>query len=123
MNNELYVTKRNGNKETIDLEKIHRVIAWAAEELDQVSVSQVELKQHIQFYDGLKDFNSPVEIISSLGRFFRHKKLPSRLLVVIKAVKDYLFNFGRKTEHVDISISYQKLLQFRLKCRSPPLEY
>lgn len=122
MNNELYVTKRNGNKETIDLEKIHRVIAWAAEGLDQVSVSQVELKQHIQFYDGLKDFTSPIGILSSLGRFFRYKKLPSRLLVVIKAVKDYLFNIGRKTEPVEISITYQKLLQFRLQCRSPPLE-
>ena len=54
MNNHLFVTKRNGKKETIDLEKIHRVIAWAAAGLDDVSVSQVELKSHIQFYDGIK---------------------------------------------------------------------
>ena len=54
MNNNLFVTKRNGEKEAIDLEKIHRVIAWAAEGLDDVSVSQVELKSHIQFYDGIK---------------------------------------------------------------------
>jgi len=39
MNNNLFVTKRNGEKESIDLEKIHRVIAWAAANLDQVSVS------------------------------------------------------------------------------------
>ncbi len=54
MNNNLFVTKRNGVKEAIDLEKIHRVITWAAEGLDDVSVSQVELKSHIQFYDGIK---------------------------------------------------------------------
>jgi ribonucleoside-diphosphate reductase alpha chain len=54
MKNNLFVTKRNGEKEVIDLEKIHRVIAWAAEGLDEVSVSQVELKSHIQFYDGIK---------------------------------------------------------------------
>jgi len=54
MNNNLFVTKRNGEKESIDLEKIHRVIAWAAAGLEQVSVSQVELKSHIQFYDGIK---------------------------------------------------------------------
>jgi len=54
MNNNLSVTKRNGKKEAIDLEKIHRVIAWAADGLEQVSVSQVELKSHIQFYDGIK---------------------------------------------------------------------
>lgn len=54
MNNNLFVTKRNGEKEPIDLEKIHQVIAWAAEDLENVSVSQVELKSHIQFYDGIK---------------------------------------------------------------------
>ena len=35
MNNNLFVTKRNGSKEPIDLEKIHKVIAWAAEWLRQ----------------------------------------------------------------------------------------
>ncbi|SET80774.1 class 1a ribonucleoside-diphosphate reductase subunit alpha [Thalassotalea agarivorans] len=54
MNSNLFVTKRNGEKEPIDLEKIHRVITWAAKGLDDVSVSQVELKSHIQFYDGIK---------------------------------------------------------------------
>ncbi|WP_368164064.1 class 1a ribonucleoside-diphosphate reductase subunit alpha [Aeromonas sp. R6-2] len=50
----LLVTKRDGNKEPIDLDKIHRVLDWAAEGLDNVSVSQVELKSHIQFYDGIR---------------------------------------------------------------------
>ena len=54
MNKNLFVTKRNGKKEHIDLEKIHRVITWAAEGLDNVSVSQVELNSHIQFYDGIR---------------------------------------------------------------------
>jgi ribonucleoside-diphosphate reductase alpha chain len=53
MTNNLYVTKRNGEKEPIDLEKIHKVITWAAEGLQHVSVSQVEIKAHIQFYDGI----------------------------------------------------------------------
>lgn len=50
----LTVSKRNGETESIDLDKIHRVITWAAEGLDNVSVSQVELKAHIQFFDGIK---------------------------------------------------------------------
>ena len=54
MNNNLSVTKRNGEKEPIDLEKIHKVITWAAKGLNNVSVSQVEIKAHIQFYDGIK---------------------------------------------------------------------
>ncbi|MFB6434787.1 MAG: class 1a ribonucleoside-diphosphate reductase subunit alpha [Candidatus Malihini olakiniferum] len=54
MNQSLLVTKRNGRKERINLDKIHRVITWAAEGLQNVSVSQVELRSHIQFYDGIK---------------------------------------------------------------------
>lgn len=50
----LQVTKRDGRTESLDLEKIHRVITWAAEGLHNVSVSQVELKAQIQFYDGIK---------------------------------------------------------------------
>lgn len=54
MNQSLLVTKRDGSKERINLDKIHRVIDWAAEGLNNVSVSQVELRSHIQFYDGIK---------------------------------------------------------------------
>ncbi|WP_299999263.1 class 1a ribonucleoside-diphosphate reductase subunit alpha [uncultured Cedecea sp.] len=54
MNQSLLVTKRDGRTERINLDKIHRVIDWAAEGLNDVSVSQVELRSHIQFYDGIK---------------------------------------------------------------------
>ncbi len=50
----IQVTKRDGRFEPIDLDKIHKVIEWAAHGLDNVSVSQVELKSHIQFYEGIK---------------------------------------------------------------------
>ena len=46
MNEQLYVTKRSGEREPLNLDKIHRVI--------NVSASQVEIKSHIQFYDGIK---------------------------------------------------------------------
>ncbi|WP_417658235.1 class 1a ribonucleoside-diphosphate reductase subunit alpha [Pseudidiomarina sp.] len=54
MNQQLFVTKRSGEREPLNLDKIHRVISWAAEGLNNVSVSQVEIKSHIQFYDGIK---------------------------------------------------------------------
>ncbi|MCF7354916.1 class 1a ribonucleoside-diphosphate reductase subunit alpha [Vibrio sp. CK2-1] len=65
MNEQLTVTKRTGQKESIDLEKIHRVITWAAEGLQNVSVSQVELKAHIQFYDGITTSDIHETIIKS----------------------------------------------------------
>ncbi len=54
MNNNLLVTKRDGTQEPIDLEKIHKVVTWAASGLEDVSVSQVEIKAQIQFYNGIK---------------------------------------------------------------------
>ncbi|MGO3743671.1 class 1a ribonucleoside-diphosphate reductase subunit alpha [Kerstersia sp.] len=59
------VTKRDGRQESINLDKIHRVITWAAEGLDNVSVSQVELKSHIQFYDGIRTDDIHETIIKS----------------------------------------------------------
>lgn len=65
MNQQLTVTKRDGRKENIDLDKIHRVITWAAEGLQNVSVSQVELRAHIQFYDGITTSDIHETIIKS----------------------------------------------------------
>jgi len=48
------VVKRNGSKEPLNIDKIHRVIEWACEGLTGVSVSEVELASHIQFYNNIK---------------------------------------------------------------------
>ena len=61
----IQVTKRDGRLEPIDLDKIHKVIEWAAHDLDNVSVSQVELKSHIQFYEGIKTRDIHETIIKS----------------------------------------------------------
>ncbi|QHQ14839.1 ribonucleoside-diphosphate reductase subunit alpha [Pectobacterium parmentieri] len=65
MNQSLLVTKRDGSKEKINLDKIHRVITWAAEGLHNVSVSQVELRSHIQFYDSIKSSDIHETIIKA----------------------------------------------------------
>lgn len=65
MQQDLMVTKRDGRREQIDLEKIHRVIIWAAEGLENVSVSQVELSAHLQFYDGIKTSDIHETLIKS----------------------------------------------------------
>jgi ribonucleoside-diphosphate reductase alpha chain len=65
MQQDLMVTKRDGRRESIDLEKIHRVIIWAAEGLENVSVSQVELRAHLQFYDGIKTSDIHETLIKS----------------------------------------------------------
>ena len=61
----ILVTKRDGHQEPIQLDKIHRVLEWAAEGLDNVSVSQVELRSHIQFYNGITTKNIHLMLIKS----------------------------------------------------------
>lgn len=50
----IFVTKRDGRKEPLDVEKLHRVVFWATENITGVSASEVEIKSQIQFYNGIK---------------------------------------------------------------------
>jgi hypothetical protein len=52
-NQELAVKKRNGAIEPLMLEKLHRMVEEACSGLSGVSISQVEMNSHIQFYDGI----------------------------------------------------------------------
>ncbi len=65
MNQNIQVTKRNGKKESIDMEKIHRVIHWASQDLTGVSVSQVEINAQLAFFDGIKTEDIHETIIKS----------------------------------------------------------
>ncbi|QCI18168.1 ribonucleoside-diphosphate reductase subunit alpha [Buchnera aphidicola (Aphis nasturtii)] len=65
MKNSLFVTKRNGKKEKINLDKIHKVLNWAAKGLEDVSVSQVELRSRIQFYNNITTVNIHETIIKA----------------------------------------------------------
>jgi ribonucleoside-diphosphate reductase alpha chain len=61
----IQVTKRNGTRETLDLEKLHRVVFWATEGITGVSASEVEIKSHIQFYNGIKTADIQETLIKS----------------------------------------------------------
>ena len=65
MNEHIQVTKRNGIKEPIDMEKIHRVVHWASQDLDGVSVSQVEINAQLAFFDGIRTEDIHETIIKS----------------------------------------------------------
>ena len=51
---QIQVTKRDGGKESLNLEKLHKVVFWATEGITGVSASEVEIKSHIQFYNGIE---------------------------------------------------------------------
>jgi ribonucleoside-diphosphate reductase alpha chain len=50
----IQVTKRDGTKAPLNIEKFHKVAAYACEGLSGVSVSDLEIKTQIQFYNNIK---------------------------------------------------------------------
>jgi ribonucleoside-diphosphate reductase alpha chain len=62
---QIQVTKRDGRREPLDLEKLHRVVFWATEGITGVSASEVEIKSHIQFYTGIKSADIQETLIKS----------------------------------------------------------
>ena len=54
MSNGITVIKRNGDKDSLNLEKVHKMVEHACEGLAGVSSSQVEISSGLQFFDGIK---------------------------------------------------------------------
>ena len=53
MSNGIKVKKRKGHIETLNLEKMHKMVEEATKDLAGVSASQVEIQSGLQFYDGI----------------------------------------------------------------------
>ena len=65
MNQALTVTKRDGKKESIDLDKLHKVVFYACEDITGVSPSEVEIRSHLQFYNGIPTVDIQETLIKS----------------------------------------------------------
>ena len=63
--NEINVTKRDGSSQQFDLEKVHRVLEWAVEDISGVSMSEIELKANIQLYDKIRAYDIHELLIKS----------------------------------------------------------
>jgi len=62
---EITVVKRDGNKEPLDIEKLHKVVFYACEGITGVSASEVEIRSQIQFYSGIKSTDIQETLIKS----------------------------------------------------------
>ena len=65
MNNNIQITKRDERKEDLDLEKLHKVVFYACEGITGVSPSEVEIRSHIQFYNGMTSSDIQETLIKS----------------------------------------------------------
>lgn len=61
----IQVTKREGHREDLDLEKLHKVVFWSTQGITGVSASEVEIKSHIQFYNGITTSDIQETLIKS----------------------------------------------------------
>lgn len=62
---DIQVTKRDGSREPLDIEKLHQVVFYACDGISGVSPSEVEIKSHIQFYNGIKTSDIQETLIKS----------------------------------------------------------
>ena len=65
MSKHIQITKRDGRKEDLDLEKLHKVVFHACDGITGVSASEVEIKSHIQFYSGITSSDIQETLIKS----------------------------------------------------------
>ena len=65
MSRNIIISKRDGSKEELDLEKMHKVVFYACEGVTGVSASEVEIKSHISFYNGIETKDVQETLIKS----------------------------------------------------------
>ncbi len=98
---QILVTKRNGNKEPLDLNKFHKVVSWACEGLNGVSESEVEIKSHIQFYNGIKTSDIQETLIKAAADLIS-EEFPSYQYVAGRLINYHL----RKQVYGDYNIPH-----------------
>ena len=62
---QIQVTKRDGTREDLDLEKMHKVVFYACQNITGVSASEVEIKSHLSFYSGITSTEIQETLIKS----------------------------------------------------------
>ena len=59
------VIKRDGSRAALDIEKLHKVVFYACEDINGVSPSEVEIHSQVQFFDGIKTSDVQETLIKS----------------------------------------------------------
>ena len=88
----IQVIKRNGLKESLDLEKFHKVANFACENLTGVSASELEIKTHLQVYNNIKTIDIQETLIKAAADLIDEDK-PN-----YQHVAGRLINYGLRKE-------------------------
>ena len=101
--NGISITKRNGNKEPLKIEKIHKMVDAAAKGINGVSASQVEMSANLSFYDGITTEEIQQTLIKSASDLIsldtpNYQYVASRLLLF--AIRKDVFNTKWKDSRI-----------------------
>lgn len=62
---DIFLIKRNGSRELLDINKIHKVLVWACDGVSNVSPSEIEAQAGLKFHDGMKTSDLHNSLIDS----------------------------------------------------------
>jgi ribonucleoside-diphosphate reductase alpha chain len=85
----IFVTKRNGDLEPVDVEKFNRVAEWACEGLSGVSASELAIKTQVQFYDKIKTIDLMNATIKSAAELIS-EEAPNYQFVAARLINYHL---------------------------------
>ena len=83
------VIKRDGTREPLDIEKLHKVVEFACEDISGVSASEVEIHSQIQFFDGIKTSDVQETLIKSAADLIS-EETPNYQLVAGRLINYHL---------------------------------
>ncbi|QJC29693.1 ribonucleoside-diphosphate reductase subunit alpha [Enterobacteriaceae endosymbiont of Plateumaris pusilla] len=121
MNHNLFVIKKNGNIESINLNKIYRMLNRAAKNLTNISISKVQSISYSQFYNNITTTNIHDIIIKTTADLISEKNpnyqyMAARLLIFHLRKKAYgQFQPPKLYNHVKSMIYQKKYDKFLLE--------
>lgn len=80
----MLVTKRDGSQESLDINKIHKVLDYACDGIDSVSPSDVEIKAKLILFDGIRTDDIQKTLVKAASQLieqdFNYQYVAGRLL-------------------------------------------
>ena len=103
------VIKRDGRKEPLNLDKFHKVTQYACEGMTGVSVSDLEIKTHIQFYNNIKSVDIQETLIKAAADLIS-EEAPNYQYVAGRLINYHLRKqvYGKYEPH-HLAIHYQQV--------------
>ena len=112
MSNGTMIVKRDGTKEHLNIDKIHKVVEFACEGLAGVSSSLIEMNANIQFYDGMSTNEIQEVLIRSANDLINldapNYQYAAARLLSYSTNKDVFGEYSPKSlkEMIDVNISF-----------------